>query len=297
MEQAFAGTGVTHVEGVAALDDVFLHEVVLAQGVNALHADFGRDVAGLQVADQRVDDDAVANFDGDLAQVLMRAVHGVAQLQSGDGGPSALVEHGAGFGRTQVHALVLGRVLAFGQHVDRAGQADVLALHDHLDARMVVKSDLPELVVGGVVAGALVDQLGFPLLVGFGQLVLLGDLHGGVDFAVALEGDFLALFDAGGFFLGHRQDDRDGPEGAVGQGHLLNGALPVGLGHEAFQRREAADADHDQVALFLGGDLHFLEAGGLLQFGFLGSAFHQTDDQAFASMRRNQFGHVKPPYR
>jgi len=227
----------------------------------------------------------------------MRTVHGVTQLQSGDVGPTTLVEDGAGLGRALVNALVLGRVFALGQDFDRTGQADGLAGHDQLDARMVLKGDLPELVIGGIVAMALVDHLGFPLLVSFGQLELLGDLHGGVDLAPALQGDLIAFLDTSGVFRGHRQHDGNRPEGAIGQGHLLDDALPIGLGHEAFQGRETADADHDEVALFLTGDLNLFQAGGLLELGFLGSAFQQADDQTFASMRRNQFRHVAPPYR
>ena len=77
-------------------------KVFVDQGIDGLDADIGRDIAGLQVADQGVDQHAVTYFDGDLGQVLVGAVHGVAQLQSGNVGPTAFVEHGAGLGRGQV---------------------------------------------------------------------------------------------------------------------------------------------------------------------------------------------------
>jgi len=57
-------------------------------------------------------------------------------------------------------------------------------------------------------------------------------------------------------------------------------------------RREAADAHHDQVALFTGGDHDFLQRGGLLEGLFALGAFQQTDGEAFAAMRGNKSGHV-----
>jgi hypothetical protein len=98
VQQAFAGTGIAHIQRVAALDDVFFYEVVFHQGIDAFDADFGRNVAGFQVAHQRVDVNTVTHFHGDFAQIFVGAVHGVAQLQSGHFAPAALFEYLAGFG-------------------------------------------------------------------------------------------------------------------------------------------------------------------------------------------------------
>jgi hypothetical protein len=87
-------------------------------------ANFGRNVARFQVADQRVDVNTVTHFHGDFAQVFVGAMHGVAQLQGGDFAPSAIVEQLAGFSRAMVDAGILGGVVAFAEHLDRSGQVD-----------------------------------------------------------------------------------------------------------------------------------------------------------------------------
>ena len=58
---------------------------------------------------------------------------------------------------------------------------------------------------------------------------------------------------AGGALVGG-QRDRDRPEQAARHLHAVAHALPVGMGHEAVERREAADAEHDDVALFARAD-------------------------------------------
>jgi hypothetical protein len=103
---------------------LFLDEVVFDQGVDAFDADFGRNVARFQVADQRVDVNTVAHFHGDFAQIFVGAVHGVAQLQSGHFAPAALFEYLAGFGRTMVNAGILGGIVTFAENLDLAGQVD-----------------------------------------------------------------------------------------------------------------------------------------------------------------------------
>ena len=115
------------------------------------------------------------------------------------------------------------------------------------------------------------DLLAFPFFV---DLVLLGDLHGPHHlFGLSVhQQDFLADLDGVGFALVDGHGDRDGPEGAVGEFHsIAAGALPVVVAHEASQRGEAADAHHDEVADFPGGQGdcgQFLSP--LLLFGHLG---------------------------
>ena len=60
--------------------------------------------------------------------------------------------------------------------------------------------------------------------------------------------DVAADLDAVGGRAVGGQRDRDRPEQPARRLHAVAHALPVGMGHEAFERREAADAQHDQVA-------------------------------------------------
>ena len=80
VQQTFAWTAVAHVKRVAAGHDAVLHEVVLHQRVDALDSDVRRNVARLQFADELMNIQTVAHLDGDLGQVLVRAVHRVPQL-------------------------------------------------------------------------------------------------------------------------------------------------------------------------------------------------------------------------
>ena len=159
MQQGLTGTCIAHIQGVAGLDDVVLHEVVLDQAVDGLYPNVGGNVALLEVTDQGVDQHAIAHLDGDLGQELMGAVHGITQLQGSDVGPTALLEHGAGFGRGQVDTLVLDGILTLGKNLDRASQVDFLLVHDHLNAGMILQGDFPELVIGGLFALAFENLL------------------------------------------------------------------------------------------------------------------------------------------
>jgi len=100
--------------------------------------------------------------------------------------------------------------------------------------------------------------------------VLIGDLHGPHHLfrLFVHQEDFLADLNGIGFALvdGHR--DGDGPEGAVGEFHVADGALPVGLVHKAIQGGETADAHHDEIGRFPGGQSDSGEVlGPLLLFG------------------------------
>ena len=289
VQQGFAGTGIAHVQRIAGLDDEVFHEVLVDQGVDAFHADFGRDVTGFQGAHQGVDHNAVAHFHADLGQVFVRAVHGVTQLQGGNLLPAAFVHLFAQLGGGHVHAGELFGEFALRQ--DFHGAADVVFFlaQDHLHAGMVIGGHFPELF--GVRTAALEHQFAFPLLVGFGHFVDVFHLHGGHHLTLADQGDFFADLQGLGVVSGHVQGHRHGPEGTVGQQHLFAHALPVGLVHEAVQGREATDAHHDQVALGARGDLNLLQAGSLFQFFFQRRAFQKTTHQALAAMRGYQFGH------
>ena len=70
---------------------VQLGDEVLGDDALALHADGGGDVAGFGLADERVDEQPVADLLRDLAEILVRAVDGVAGLERGDGLPAAML--------------------------------------------------------------------------------------------------------------------------------------------------------------------------------------------------------------
>ena len=65
----------------------------------------------------------------------------------------------------------------------------------------------------------------------------------------------------------------------------------VGVGHEAFQRREAADAQHDQVAGFAGRQFHLGQGLGAGQFGLASGAFEQQRLQFTTTVGFDETGH------
>ena len=171
--------------------------------------------------------------------------------------PALVLKHLPGFPGPHVEAGILFREGAFTPDLDGAPQVDFLLAHDHLHARVVH-------VVGGE------DLFAFPLFV---DVVLIGDLHGPHHLfrLFVHQQDFLADLDGIGLALVDGHGDGDGPEGAVGEFHVADGAFPVSLVHEAVQGGEAADAHHDEVGRFPGGQGDHGEfLGPLFLFGHLG---------------------------
>ena len=87
-----------------------------------------------------------------------------------------------------------------------------------------------------------------------------------------------------------RQRDRDRPEQAARRLHAVADALPVGVRHEALERREAADAEHDDVALLARADGEPGQRRGAAPFRFQRVAGEQQRPQVAAAVRINQ-GH------
>jgi hypothetical protein len=83
-----------------------------------------------------MDEHSVADFDRDLGQILMAAVHRIARLKRCDSTPAPLGEERAGLGRSVVEPLVLVRVRALAQGRYTAAQIDLALLHDLGHARM-----------------------------------------------------------------------------------------------------------------------------------------------------------------
>lgn len=178
VQEGLTGAGVSHIERVASLDNLVGHKVLVDEGLDTVNTDISRDVSRLQVTDKGVDEDSITDLDSDLGEVLVGSVHGVTQLQGGDGVPSTLGELGAGLGRSLVDTSKSGRELTLGQHLDGTADVEVLLLLHQLHARVLhVKSGE--------------DILALEVLVSLGHLVQVVHLHGGHSLLSVVEGDLL----------------------------------------------------------------------------------------------------------
>ena len=229
MEDRLAGPGVVHLARVDAQHHVLGVVVVVHQDLVAAHPHVGRDVALLGLADQRVDEQPVADLERGLGQVLVRPVDRVAGLERDDALPAALLERRLGLGRRRVAAHE--RVLVVRQRVglDRAGEAAGALGADRGDARVLL-------------VGRAVDLLGLELD------VLVEDLlDGEAPELLAVRGGQLDDVADRALEVG-RERDRDRPELAGGEAHVAADRLVVGRALEARERREAAVREQLEVA-------------------------------------------------
>ena len=118
VQEGLPGAGVAHLYGVSGLDRGAGYEIVFDQDVDGVDPDLRRDVARLEGAQDLMDEQAVADLDGDLGQILVRAVHGIAGLEGGDRGPAVVLEQGQGLGRAQIKPDVGLRVVALVQGLE-----------------------------------------------------------------------------------------------------------------------------------------------------------------------------------
>ena len=171
----------------------------------------------------------------------MRTVHWVASLESGDSRPAESLELSTCFGGRHEQRAVFRLESAVGQHFERTGKIHVALRHHHFHAR-VLKVGRPE---------------NRQALVRFVDPILLFDRHGREDLAVVRidERDVAAETDARGVGVARGQRDRDWPEDAVRYVIRVADDAPIGVSHEARQRREAAEPQHDDVAFFARRDL------------------------------------------
>ena len=252
MEQSFTGTGVTHFHGITALNDRVFNKIIFHEDINAADTDFGGDIAGLEFAEQLMDVEPVADFEGDLRQVFMRPVHGVAQLQSGDGFPALFLKEAAAVSGAMVDIAEFMRIVALTDHFHRTAQVPAALLQDFLYTGMFGVSgfeDLPAFML-------FVDLVFFP---NFHRA------HEGIGFAV-VEGDVVTFIETCGGAVVDGQGDGDGPEDAVIEAHFIADTFPVLFAHETIQRSEGADAHHDQVRSFTAGHHDFGKGFGTLDF-------------------------------
>src|SRR4029079_12968606 len=68
-------------------------------------------------------------------------------------------------------------------------------------------------------------------------------------------------------------------------------ALPIGMRHESGKRRESADAQHHDVALFTRRDAHSAQGACALAFCCLAFALDRERLQALAAVRRYKMSH------
>ena len=146
MKKAFARSCITHIKRITGVDDVFFDKVFIDKDINRFNANIGWNVTCFQVADQRVDQNAVTYLNCDFCQVLMRTMHRITELQCSNVCPTTLVEHLAGLGRFQIDTRILFLIFAFGENLDGAGDVDIFLGKNHDHAWMIFLCNLPELV-------------------------------------------------------------------------------------------------------------------------------------------------------
>ena len=242
VQQRFARTCVAHFDRTTSLNDGARHEIILDQRIDCPGPDVGRNVARLELAENLMDEQPVTDLDGDLGQILVAAMHGVAGLEGRHFRPSPRLEPGAGFGRAEIQARERLWVNAFAQRPHGARQVD-LALGHHLgDTR-----------VGQIRASKDVRALQLPV-----DRVLFRDRHHGHNLAQFLveQRHVLVGPDAVGQVLATGQGDRNGPEHAVYQPHVQADPAPVVVPHEAVERCIGAHRHHHEIGALAAGHRH-----------------------------------------
>ena len=167
---------------------------------------------------------------GALGEFLVRAMHGIAGLEGHHIRISHLRQQFAHFGGGAPQFREI-EVLRHLQHFEGTAEAE-LAPGEHLP-------------VGGVFFIRASQTLGrFFMRIGFEDLV---HAHPGDQVVIGIaQGDFLPFFDA--VQLGDRQGDGNRPDQPVGQPHVVQHAVIIGLAHEAVERGEPAKGQQFQVA-------------------------------------------------
>ena len=183
---------------------------------------------------------AVANFQRGLLDVLMRAMGRVASLERDDFFPSALAKSGAGCARLQsiLHESAAGNFFE-----QRHGPAEAVGRRrgDVLRARMRIFRS-PE------------HRFRFRLAI---DLVDLGQLHYGEPRAALMhEGDLIAGLERARGGLIDAKRDRNRPRRTRTEAHRVAAVVIVSLVHEAGERRERARGEHLEVGGFARAEFH-----------------------------------------
>ena len=239
MQHGLARPGVEHVETVTGDHHGVGREIAVHHLADRGIAHRRGDVAGLELAQQHVDQDAVgAQFlVGHAAKFFVRAVHGVAGLEGHHLVPTALGKLRADLGGGAEGVREITLEIAEIQHLDRPG--------DQLAAQRLEGRHAGVVLVAG--AEDLGDDQRHVLLAQ--RLDALHGLHGDDGMPVHIgvaQGD--ALGAANSAAVGGEIEHRHRPEQAVGGLQLAGHGQRVGAVHVAGQRIEITAAQHHRVS-------------------------------------------------
>src|SRR5215204_315100 len=162
VEDRLAGSPVAHRRGEDREHRAVFGVVTFQYSLVGAHPDVGRDVLGAGLADERVEEQSVDYLEGALLDVLVRAVHGIAGLETDDSLPALLGEDLAQVTRLVVVGRERLRVRVVNEQCDLTAEKDVLLAVDGGDARMLIvrrAEDLAGLVLL-VVGVAVLDDHG-----------------------------------------------------------------------------------------------------------------------------------------
>src|ERR1700730_14072181 len=132
-----ARSRVTDLDRITGLDVGAGDEIALGEHVDRPGPNVRRDVARFERPQHLMDEHTIADFDRNLGEILVAAVHRIARLKCCDSTPAPLGEERAGLGRSVVESLVLVRVRSLAQGRYAAGQIDLALSHDLGHARML----------------------------------------------------------------------------------------------------------------------------------------------------------------
>ena len=223
--QGFARTGHAHGQRQQRQHGEVVREVP-ADGLVAVHARVVLQIARLGHAhggvQQDVALDVLGGLQGDLA---LQAVHGLAGLEGHHAAPAHLLEQGAHFlgGIPEALEIIVVRQL---DTLDAA--TDIDGVHTFVQVAHA----------GVLLGGGVVDLFRFAAFVRPVD-VFHGEHRGHEAFSVT-KSDFRTFFQLFSEIFRNIEHDRNRPDGAVSQPHVVHDRVVIGLVHESGQWRESA---------------------------------------------------------
>src|SRR4030042_4769996 len=251
VEQRLPWACITHFQRVTLLDDTFLGKVVFYQNINTINSYLSGDIPFFQLADKLMDEKSITDFQSDLGKIFMGAMHGIPELQSGDGFPSLFLKETSSFDRSCIDGFEFFRVVSFTENQNRSPQIDLSLFHHLRHPRMLDIICFEDL---------------FALINFINRIFLMND-HAAHKFIVfiILQSNFLTFLQISGDFSRDRECNGNGPEEPVRHLHLVTYSLPICLSHEAVQRAEGSNSHHDEIISLTGGHSNFLKGFCLMQ--------------------------------
>ncbi len=220
VKDRFARTGVPHRRRKHAEDHAVGRIVIAQEFLVRTHPHVGRDIVRLGFADERMEKQAVHDFERGLLNVLVRAVDRVARLKRDDALPPARGEHLAS-GEWRVAKLWELEIIGKINYRNITRQIDFALLVESRDAGMLV-------------VGRAVHIL---RLARFSVLEFLRECHHREQMPIGFgQRDFFADVQRVGARACDRQRDRNAPHQASRQAHVFDNRVIVALAHKAGQR-------------------------------------------------------------